>query len=316
VFADRPGTGDARKSTTSTLTAVGKTLSETARALYAERPAKTLYHYTSIRGLIGIVSTGHLRATDVHYLSDSAELQRTANLLRFSVTQAPAGDEFTTRLRAQFLHWVGHRLNELGAAVFAGCFTENGNLLSQWRGYCDPGKGLSLGFAANSLVEQTAAQSWRLGRCIYDNYQQNALAASILCTVEDQARQELPSLEHLTPNATQKVFAVVENDLLQIAALIKDPGFIEEQEWRVVSPVTPNYMIAPIEFREGQSMLTPYMNFRLPFTPEKTVDLEHVWVGPTPHSTSSTLAVMTFLSKHRASPRLGVGYCNLPYRTW
>jgi Protein of unknown function (DUF2971) len=295
---------------------VGQTLSEIASALYVERPDQTLYHYTSIRGLIGIVSTGVLHATDVHYLSDAAELKRTANLLRFAITQAPAVDEFATRLRGQFVHWLDHRLNELGDALFVGCFTASGNLLSQWRGYCDPGKGVSLGFAPNSLFEQATAQSWHTGRCIYDNVQQNELAAAMLSAVESQAREEMPSPQHLTYNVTEKFFASIEDYLLRIAVLLKHPAFGEEREWRVVSPVTSNYMIAPIEYREGRSMLTPYMNFRLPFTAEKKLDLEHVWLGPTPHPTSSMLSVGNYLSKNHAAPRFGVGYCDLPYRTW
>jgi Protein of unknown function (DUF2971) len=307
---------EAVKSAASTLSGVGKTVREIAHDLYAEQPAESLYHYTSIRGLLGIVPSGVLRATDVHYLSDAAEMRRTASLLRGAAAGVSAGDDFVTRLHGQFFRWLDNRLNELGHALFVGCFTANGNLLSQWRSYCDAGKGVSLGFASNALIKSAADQSWLIGKCIYDESEQNRLAATILSAVEAQARQEFPPSQHLTFNATQQFFVRIEDDLLRIAVLLKHTAFSEEQEWRIVSPITPDYMAAPIEFREGQSMLTPYMNFRLPSTTDKPVDLEHIWVGPTPHVMNSVVAVNNYLAKQHANPRCGVGYCGIPYRTW
>jgi hypothetical protein len=294
---------------------MGKTIGEIAQNLYVEQPTQTLFHYTSVRGLIGIVPSGALRATDVHYVSDATEMRRTATLLRSAAT-LPAGDDFTTIVRELFLDWLGHRLNELGHALFVGCFTANGNLLSQWRSYCDPGKGVALGFAPNALTKSAANQSWLIGKCIYDEGQQNNLAASILAAVDALAKQEVPSHQHLTPNATQQLFTRIEGDLLRIAVLLKHPAFGEEQEWRVVSPILADYVAAPIEYREGQSMLTPYVKFQLPSTKERDVELDRVWVGPTPHVMNSVLAVNNYLTKHRASPRQGVGYCGIPYRTW
>jgi hypothetical protein len=292
------------------------TIADIARELYAERPTKTLFHYTSIGGLLGIVPSGDLYASDVHYFSDAAEMRRTVSLMRNAVAHAADCDAFTTSLRKLFLDWLNQRLTEMGHAVFAGSFTANGNLLSQWRSYCDPGKGISLGFAADKLVQSATDQSWKIGKCIYDENQQNKLAKSILDTVESLAKQEFAPPGRLQPNSAQHFFVRIEDDLLRIAALLKYPAFSEEQEWRVISPVTADYVGAPIEYREGQSMLMPYMRFRLPSAEDRSVDLEHVWVGPTPHVANSLLAVNNFLTKNRAAPRFGVGYCGIPYRSW
>jgi hypothetical protein len=292
------------------------TIAEIARELYAEQPTGTLFHYTSIRGLLGIVPNGEIYASDVHYFSDASEIALTAALLREAVANAADGDSFTKPLRKLFLDWINQRLGWQGHAVFAGCFSAEGNLLSQWRSYCDPSKGISLGFAADKLVQSTVAQSWQIGRCIYDKDQQTALAKSILDTVETLAKVEFATPGRLTPNSAQHFFANFEHDLLRIAALLKFHKFSEEQEWRVVSPVTPDYMAAPIRYREGHSMLTPYMCFRLPVADDRSVDLDLVHVGPTPHVANSMSSVNNFLSKHRAAPRYGVSYCGIPYRSW
>src|SRR5712691_7887648 len=48
------------------------------------------------------------------------------------------------------------------------CFCENGDLLSQWRGYSAHGYGYSLGFDTTILRERAASSGFILGRCIYD----------------------------------------------------------------------------------------------------------------------------------------------------
>ena len=103
---------------------------------------------------------------------------------------------------------------------------------------------------------------------------------------------------------------------MRLAALLKHPSFYEEQEWRLVSSVTTNYITAPIEYREGPSMLIPYMNFYLPEAEDRRIDIEHVFLGPTPNVNSSMTSLSRYLSKKGASPRQGMTYCQIPYRAW
>src|SRR5579863_1256649 len=137
---------------------------EIADSLYIEQPPDglPLFHYTSMKGLLGILESKTLYATDVHFFSDASEIKRTAMLLRDAVRRVRPSDESTKRLHHQLIDWLAHRLTELGHAIFAVSFTANGNLLSQWRSYCDPGKGVSIGFMSERLREAAAAQSYRI----------------------------------------------------------------------------------------------------------------------------------------------------------
>jgi hypothetical protein len=293
------------------------TLEEIADGLYAEKPTSVLYHYTSLAGLMGIVPDRALRATEVHYVTDASEIRLTAHLLHGAAEALGDRDEFGQRLFSQFLRWLDNRVTELGHAVFVGCFTANGSLLSQWRSYSDPGKGISIGFDPNKLLEAAASQSWRVGQCIYDQTRQHQLAMSMLGAIEALARERFDSPERLLFNALQHFFAEVEADILRIAALLKNHAFVEEQEWRVISPIISNFVGASaIGFREGRSMLIPFMTFELPHGENSTLDIEHVWIGPTPHPMPSVVAITNYLSRQRAHPRRGVSYSGIPYRTW
>ena len=52
-------------------------------------------------------------------------------------------------------------------------------------------------------------------------------------------------------------------DILQVFALIKDPSFREECEWRIISKYYPKYTVPEIKFREGASMLVPYIEIKI-----------------------------------------------------
>src|SRR6187200_899345 len=49
--------------------------------LYGATPTGTLYHYTTLEGIQGILSERGLWATDIHYFNDFAELRQTATLM-------------------------------------------------------------------------------------------------------------------------------------------------------------------------------------------------------------------------------------------
>ena len=86
--------------------------------------------------------------------------------------------------------------------------------------------------------------------------------------------------------------------MLRIAVLLKHAAFHEEEEWRVVSRVMTNYVTEPIQYREGSSMLIPYVEFGLPESPDRRVDLEHVVLGPTPNQNISMNSLSRYLSKN------------------
>ncbi len=293
-------------------------LSELADQLYRERPTQILYHYTSLSGLLGIVASKLLHATEVHFFSDASEMMHTASLLQLAIAQRPVTDNFATRLFDQFQQWFGGRL-AAGNILCAACFSADGNLLSQWRSYCEPAKGVSLGFSPDKLLTSAEQQSFTVGRCVYELATQTALAAQILAAVELRAREKGevtdPSKRH-PDNSFHDVFEELEPDLLRIAALLKNPTFREENEWRAVSPIITNYVTSPIRYREGSSMLIPYVDFALPSAVDRRLDIERVYLGPTSHQNNSMTSVGWHLSQQGASPRSGLVNCQIPYRSW
>ena len=94
--------------------------------------------------------------------------------------------------------------------------------------------------------------------------------------------------------------------------MFKDPAFNEEAEWRVVSPTVSDYVHTDISYRVGRSTLVPYKLFRLARSGSPQVQLERVFVGPTPSVNLSMNALSQLLSRNGLFPEIVDS--QVPYR--
>jgi hypothetical protein len=89
-------------------------------------------------------------------------------------------------------------------------------------------------------------------------------------------------------------------DLLRIAPLLKDGGFSEEKEWRLVLPQEAIMLPTkhPLEFRPTRDTLVPYIAYPL-LSPnqEGPIFCKDLILGPGSHP-SAEISVNLFLRKH------------------
>jgi hypothetical protein len=284
--------------------------------LYADRPQETLYHYTTFTGLMGIIESRVLWASDIRYLNDSAELKHTADLINIEITDRINNGHPNPHLLNQFLNWITHRITN-GHMLFASSFRAHGNLLSQWRGYSKPGKGVSIGFSPYYILKCAQAQAFQIGKCVYDP----AIQSTLICQILDSIEAQAAAFEQLnTPSRDQsetsyhQIFETMEGDLLRIAAILKHPSFQEEDEWRLVSPAITDFLTSPVLFREGTSMLVPYYEFQLLPDNGKAIAIEHMYLGPTSHMNISMNSLSMYLAKNNVAPKQHISFCQIPYR--
>ena len=157
-------------------------------------PPPTLHHYTTGQGLLGILQTGRLWATNAHFMNDPREITYAADIVQQSVREAAARhkaavdalntgwiDKLITfgRDRAwkapQIDQWSKDAIqtfHEQGGAYIA-CFCREPDLLSQWRGYGAVGGGYAVGF--NSADLATRSPDVLLRKVLYDPSEQQAI---------------------------------------------------------------------------------------------------------------------------------------------
>ncbi len=280
--------------------------------LYSGTPSSILYHYTSLNGLLGIVKAKTLWMSDIHYLNDTEELRQFANFIAVDIMRRKERGEPNIRVLEQFRNWLLDR-SASGPMMFVGSFTENGNLLSQWRGYCPYGKGVSIGFEPSRLIETAGGASFSIGRCIYERDEQERLAQRVVDCIACMSTNYVQPTDAVEHQSHHGLFLSVEPLLLRVAALVKHPSFKEECEWRLVSPAHNNYVEPAIAYREGQSSLIPYLEMPLPINSNGAIAIRRTVVGPTPNPSLSLDAISKYLSKQGVAPN-EVWNSMVPYR--
>jgi hypothetical protein len=279
--------------------------------LYAPRPQRLLFHYTSQPSLLSIATSGVLWASELHHANDAEELRQFAGALTAEIGRRRDLDELELRILVQFNNWLVPRVAD-GPLIFATSFSEHGNLLSQWRGYCPPGQGVSLGFEPGALCSAAGNQGFLVGRCIYDSLGREQLAKEVVDAVLKAAIQEGPATKAHPTQSYHPVFTRMEPEILLLAALVKGGAFSEEAEWRVVSPVHSNYVVAPIKYRSGPTMLIPYLELSLPRGSGDRLAIAQVVLGPTPTSSLSMRSLGQFLARYVEHSSIVNGL--IPYR--
>ena len=311
-----------------------------------------LFHYTDAGGLLGILTPAHidkswqheidltrsltLRASDVRYLNDATEIRYGAEIVvkilrekckqtGMSATKARAMTQLADELAndAIEIDWGTHRSH---LSVHAACFTESGDLLSQWQGYGDDGGGYAIGVtrqalehAHMTLPNNSLLKAAQLVRVVYgDGDATHRLVGGLLDGLL-HGGDALDRDGELTDIAREKT--------LLTAAQVKNPAFKSESEWRLISH-TSGYWFN--EFRANSMGLVPYVNYvinPIPLTtPLKPIDLEFedgpaprpntigkIVVGPGGDRTLRIDAVRRLLLRYGHNPDVVVS-SDVPYR--
>jgi hypothetical protein len=211
-----------------------------ARHLFAIEPPQFLFHYTTLAGAYGILSSDALWMTKIRYLNDTSELEIGIStfhqLLKDRIQGTGPADE------KELLNQVREGLDSFASSnICVASFCEHGDLLSQWRWYGEGGRGVSLGVSSRVLhtLGKAAIHLWK---CIYDERAHRELLHALverLLTIYRAERQRCGTRP--TKQATSRLLERFFASFLQIAPIIKNPNFAEEREWRLVSlPVEPD----------------------------------------------------------------------------
>ena len=228
-----------------------------------------LFHYTTPAGALGIIDSGEVWATMIHYMNDSQEFRYALDLARSLIVEMDGVSEQVRRLVAdEFLRTVR------SVAVFVFSLTERNDLLSQWRAYSSSRGGYSLGFSRDVLGGITAEDSAILVRCVYDRDSQVALLKPVLHEMLEAA-SAMPIDAHGI-----ELYRTFAEQFTAAAATIKHPSFDEEREWRLI--FGPGVDPARTGARTGGGLVIPY--YRCSIRRGGKYPISTIVVGPSPNA--------------------------------
>jgi hypothetical protein len=274
-------------------------------------PPRELYHYTSIEGLRGIITSKQIWASAAQYLNDAKEFRLAIDIAReYLRTAAHVRRGQPVARLLDYCHDQLERLEHYLVCVFS--LSEEPDLLSQWRGYCPPGGGYAIGFPGNELKALLARQGCWLARCVYAPAAHRALVAEALDPVVGQLPNEGLETEEDVKRIGELWMPGIFHRVSRVAPLIKHESFQEEHEWRVIW--IPAGQRSRYQYRPSRSMFIPYVPIDLSLSEGQMV-LGEILVGPMPHQYIATNGLTGFLTQQGA-PWKGVRPSQIPFRTW
>jgi hypothetical protein len=273
-----------------------------------------LYHYTSGNGLIEIIKSGELWSTQVNCLNDASEFLYTMARLQErakTLLASPQPDDIKFLLETIITELKRPVRGALG--WFVACFTEDGDDLSQWRGYGGGEGGYSIEFDSIHLRGMSHQQQVFLGKIEYDEVKQNAffddlLKQTISFFLDGIEKQRAPTRE----DWANDFLACWSWHVALFAPMIKHPKFKEEREWRLLYPFN-DEAIPRMRYLQRSSMLTKHVPIRLMMQDEKPrLPLKSVIVGPCRHVDISKISVGDLLRTYEYA--VSVFATKIPYQ--
>ena len=126
---------------------------------------KVLYHYSGNVKCFSILGNRNIRLSDIRKSNDKAEMQIFYPTIFEAVEEEyrkePFDFEYENNKNAEAVsillksikHVVDDSFEKGKLTSYVLCLSEEGDLLSQWRGYANDGKGCSIGFNMEKLQE-------------------------------------------------------------------------------------------------------------------------------------------------------------------
>jgi hypothetical protein len=283
-----------------------------------ENPPEILYHYTDAKALYSIVDENNTWATDAHHLNDTSELSYVDEVIHSvlaTLIGAHHGRPSRSFLEAADMELLDNLRKEWD--IYITSFCTCGDQLSQWRGYSRTGGGYSIGFRAKDMLPSVPSSLLRLRCVIYERSEQEKL----VCEIFQGLCCWLESLSSSQSNELVCTHALLEaaRMLSECLFCLKNPGFSEEREWRLVHIVQAKLHLShtPLHFRPTPAGLVPYVKL----TPNGQqpgvrglLPIDEVVVGPNPHPEEARNAMQCFLAHSCGGATVKVRNSTIPLR--
>lgn len=212
-----------------------------------------IYHYCGVEAFMEIIKSRTLWLTDLYQTNDAKEGKEIIDVVRAVLVD----EKVEERNIAQWANSFARTSKSHGGYGF--CMSEDGDVLSQWRGYAQDGMGFSIGFDREKLNqlakkrhEKDLASVFVLQKVEYDFERQKEairmIATGIAKVLKDGAF--LHGMPHglLGPPDEETIEKrriafnglIFSNMMLAMGdrLTIKNKAFKEEKEWRLYAPLS------------------------------------------------------------------------------
>jgi hypothetical protein len=259
-------------------------------------PEQMLWHYTTSAGLIGIVESGSIFATQLSCLNDSNESRYFLKRFRIALTEQLEiiSDDAVSKFVKKCIELLqDDDATPISADLpyFVTCFTPLEDDVSHWRSYGGAG-GFAIGVKTKDLF---GPESSLIGRVNYDSQ----VHAAIVKEAAQKTVEFYREGQQLVITDWDDLFLKVWNfALTQLTPFVKDPWFAAEKEVRFVHYLLESE-IPKLKVLPRQAMISQHLSMRFGESGEKSrFPIAKVIVGPGRNRHISRRSVDTLLRIH------------------
>ncbi len=289
--------------------------------------AKSLFHYTSLSGFQGIIQDGGFWLSDTRFMNDSEDASHGVDFVCAVLERQleKSRKEQYSPLFRDVLWKAKQKLKaHSGPRLYAACFSEVGDDLSQWRAY-DGGMGVSLELDAytNELAfpHIEALPTYSLGRVVYCDMAKRRIVISIVQAFWTCLSEEYKAFGEVY--FTEYVDRLAQS-LLRAGDLFKNSAFMAERELRIIYTEREDWQkdFHKKSFRHAGHFIVPYFKTAdfpsqsddgKPSTTPRFLPLKAVTVGPCPYPENVIESLRGFLN-HHGYHQVDIKKTKIPFR--
>jgi Protein of unknown function (DUF2971) len=274
---------------------------------------ESVWHYTTLHGFEGILSSDTVWATEAPYTTDTSEFVHARAVAADFLERMNAYDEATAYAKKAGIDMLALVFDQgvcsqSKTEIFVASFSSAEDLMSQWMGYADGGRGVSIAFDLRAIRPPQGSDSLvTFAPCVYAPEWKKELLELALRRIVD-AIADLYRKTYSKQWASQQAFDWLcdgrswdpaaylartqerfykklregyedtARDLLRLASHCKHEGYNQECEWRLALPHRKSKPLTQnkIQYRGVQQNI-PYLAHNL-F--QKKLPITHVLAGP------------------------------------
>jgi len=275
-------------------------------------PETILWDYTSGPGLLEIIESGTINATQVACLNDSTEVRYAAKLYRDALIEVrtknakdPVANKFLTKV-LELTQEDPAVPSHAPSRFFVACFSSQEDDISQWRAYADPSgeNGYAIGFVARGLNNLPNGAVLRVN---YNRELHKTIASEVADATLAFYQEGIENKRSDTEEQWANEFLAAWQEMIgRLAPIAKDDGFQAESEFRIVHElnVTEAHQI---RFKQKATLLSRYLALSFPQwmqTRSPMLPIARVMIGPGRQQAVTRVSVNSLLQQ--------MGYANIP----
>ena len=272
-----------------------------------KRPDRLLYHYTTAKGLLGILESKTIWMTNYNFLNDQTEYKHGFESVRKKAIEKCKSiqeGELSKITYSSLIHYLADYLNGK-KELYLCCFSDFRDSIDQWRGYTDQNGSFALGFDFTDLYQKFDKINYGPRKIIYNDDIKNEIYDALFNQIDTYLSDAKYRNKYVASALAVKALGCMEF----IFPSFKNESFQNEHEWRIWT-YREDDQDRDVLFQNRGNEIFSYKELKIPDIRKR---LKEIIIGP--YSINSASEISLKLLKEKENYDFEIFESVVPLRT-